>query len=227
MLLSSATSSEEWDAIAKVYANCGPNAETPAPARRIKSPGGIRMRNAWLLGICLIAVAALPGSAFAQDTPKAGLVIGYPASLGVIWHAGKKVAIRPEFAITGSSSKSEGTSFNSHSSGVATTFGLSVLFYAHTDEHLRTYFVPRFLYGHASSKNKTSSSTNPSVTSDNDLIGGSGAFGASYQLARKFAMFGELGFGVEHVESTSSVNTAKNRSTTWGTRAGVGVIFYP
>ena len=43
------------------------------------------------------------GTARAQDTGKAGVTLAYPASIGVIWHAGDNVAIRPDFTFSHSS----------------------------------------------------------------------------------------------------------------------------
>ena len=57
------------------------------------------------------ALLVLTGrTAGAQGAGKAGVTMGYPASIGVIWHASDKVAIRPELTIAGASSKTSGSS---------------------------------------------------------------------------------------------------------------------
>jgi hypothetical protein len=187
------------------------------------------MRTAWLLAIGLAFLAGHPSPALAQDSPKTGIVIGYPLSLGVIWHASPAVAIRPEFTYTGVSSETVNPSFTSNTSGWATGIGLSVLFYTRTEEHFRTYIVPRFSYTHTSSTHEVDSppAIEPSLTTSSNVIGGSGSFGAQYQPARRFAVFGEVGFEVDHATSKPSITGTKGTSTNWGTRAGVGVIFYP
>src|SRR5262245_24587248 len=180
-----------------------------------------RMRTAGLLLIGLALFGGNPSAALAQDQPKAGIVIGYPTAIGVIWHASPSIAIRPEFSVSGTSSESVGSSFESEASGWATAFGLSVLFYTHSEEHLRTYIVPRFTYGHSSATTELSSVTNSKVTVSSNVVGGAGSFGAQYQPARRFGVFGEIGFEVDHATSKPSVTGTKGSGTNWGTRAGV------
>ncbi len=35
------------------------------------------------------------GRAYAQDDPRVGLTMGYPTSVGVLWHVTDRIAIRP------------------------------------------------------------------------------------------------------------------------------------
>ena len=187
------------------------------------------MRTAWLRVLGLALLVGTPSPALAQDSPRVGMVIGYPLSLGVLWHAGPSVAIRPEFTFSGVSSETVTPLFTSNGSGWATGIGVSALFYVHTEEHLRTYIVPRFSYAHTSSTNESTSDlvTNPRLTTSSNIVGGSGSFGAQYQPARRFGVFGEIGFQLEHATSKPSITGTEGKSTAWGTRAGVGVIFYP
>src|SRR5438105_2116566 len=82
-------------------------------------------------------------AAGAQDAGSIGVTMGYP-SIGVIWHASDKVAIRPEVSLTGSHSDS------SDSDSLSVSTGLSALLYggAGTD-NVRPYFSPRFTYAHS------------------------------------------------------------------------------
>jgi len=189
------------------------------------------MRIRRLLGLCVSLVVGLPAIAGAQDTPKTGIVIAYPAAVGILWHVSDKVAIRPEFNLTGSSSSLSGQSVSIDSSAWAVGFGLSALFYMHEQDSLRTYFVPRFEYTHTSSSNTNSITTTGKTTVGSDTYGGSGAFGAQYGLGKRFALFGELGFGFEHrTADTSGISsglTGTVGGNTWGLRSGVGVVFYP
>jgi hypothetical protein len=169
-------------------------------------------------------VLTCSGLARAQDPPKTGIVIGYPTTVGILWHAGDKVAIRPEFAISGSNSDVGGSSFVTHVSGWGVGVGVSALFYLHTDDHLRTYFVPRFAYTHTSNSTENSSVTASKTSVTSHTYGGSGSFGAEYGLGNRFAVFGELGFEVSH---HSGPNTTSTVGENWGTRGGVGVVFYP
>lgn len=83
-------------------------------------------------------------TAGAQDAGKTGVTMGYPASIGFIWHASDKVAIRPELSISGGSSESSPSSFAAENDTWSLGTGVSVLFYLDSYDHLKTYFSPRF-----------------------------------------------------------------------------------
>ena len=172
-------------------------------------------------------VLALTGrAAGAQEAGKTGVAMGYPASIGIIWHAGDKVAIRPELSISGSSSKTSGSSFANDSDGLGFGTGVSLLVYLHTHDHLKTYFSPRFTYSRNTNTNNSSGVTTASSKTTSTGTGGSGSFGAQYALGDKFSVFGELGFGVTYSKATNNTTSTKTTGTSWGTRSGVGVIFY-
>ena len=172
-------------------------------------------------------VLALTGrTAGAQEAGKTGVTMGYPASIGIIWHASDKVAIRPELSISGSSSKTSSSSFTSDNDSFALGVGVSVLFYLHTYDHLKTYFSPRFTWSRNTGSNNSSGATTASVETTANNTGGSGSFGAQYGLSDKFSLFGEVGFGVNYSKATNTTSTTKNTGTSWSTRSGAGVIFY-
>ena len=190
----------------------------------------------YALGVAAVLLLSVAGAG-AQDGGKTGITMGYPASIGVIWHANDKIAIRPEFSISGTSSESSpAPSFTSKTDGWGYGVGASALFYLHTYDHLRTYFSPRFTYGHATTNGESSGlATLPSgiatvtTKSTANTSGITGSFGAQYALGDKFSVFGEVGFGFNHSSTTTS-STAISQKVTgngWGTRTGVGVIFYP
>ena len=60
----------------------------------------MRIRR-FLLAAGLVCLTC--GTASAQGAGKTGVTMGYPASIGVIWHASDKVAIRPELSLIGGS----------------------------------------------------------------------------------------------------------------------------
>jgi hypothetical protein len=200
------------------------------------------MRIRRLFVLCSVLTAASPALVCAQDTHTVGVTMGYPASFGVLWHASKKVAIRPEISFAGSSSESTTSiagqtlpSINSEGDGWAIGTGVSALFYLRTYEHLRTYFSPRFTYAYTSNSTSSNlpSATGGTISGKQTGKGaaGIGSFGAQYMLGDRFSVFGEVGFGFSHTTSSSSATTATTGSTgssnSWGTRAGVGVVFYP
>ena len=172
-----------------------------------------------------IGVLAAP-AAHAQDAGKAGITMGFPASIGVLWHATDSVALRPEFTFSGASSESDGPGAIEGDNWTVAT-GVSVLFYLTKQDNLRTYITPRIAYARTSSSTTISSITTSTTRNTTNSVGAFGSFGAQYNLGDKFGVFGELGFGVTRATSRSSFSGAESRSTQWSTRGGVGVIYYP
>src|SRR5258708_25688508 len=154
------------------------------------------------IGIGLIAPAAA-----AQDDPRVGITMGYPASVGIIWQMNDRVALRPE--VTAQKASAEFTTTTSFPVGgtIASTtatstsdtwqvgVGVSALFYLTTHDALRTYVSPRWSYIRTSSSNSSSSLPPPSQTTGSVGNGQfvSGSFGAQYALGQRFGLFGEVG----------------------------------
>lgn len=185
----------------------------------------MRIRGLVAFGLSLVVLGATPAAA--QDSGKVGISMGYPASIGVLWRASDKVAIRPELSISGGTSDVTSSSFESESDGWAIGTGVSALFYLHRYDHLRTYFSPRFTYSRTTNNSTLSSFTNSESKTTNKSAGAAGSFGAEYSLGEKFAVFGEVGFGFNHTTANSSTSPSKVSGNTWGSRTGVGVIFFP
>ena len=184
------------------------------------------MRMALILAVATIGAAGA-APAFAQEAGSVGVTMGYP-SLGVLWRASDRVAIRPEFSFAGSSSESDSSSFEVESEGWAFGTGASVLFTLSKSDNLRTYIGPRFTYTRTSASNESSGFVmTAESTTTNHGVGGAGLFGAEYSLGRRFAVFGELGLGFSRSSTALSNSNAKVTGFSWGTRTGVGVIFFP
>jgi len=170
------------------------------------------------------------GTAAAQEPGKTGLTMGFPGSIGIIWHATDKVAIRPDF--TFSHSSLDGLSSVSGSSVSGSSFGtnISALLYLRKYDNVRTYFSPRFSYSRTSSTVSVSSPTQgalPEQTTTTSASGGGGLFGVQYSPAGRFSVFGEAGLTFSHRSApASTISGTKLSSNGWGTTAGVGVIFY-
>lgn len=189
------------------------------------------------VSLCIVSVLvlapALAAVAGAQDQARVGITMGFPTAIGVIIHATDKVAVRPDFSF--STSTSEGPTTSS-SDGWAVGAGVSALFYVATHDHLRTYVSPRLSYSKFSSTSTSSISTPATTftsTATNSAWGGAGSFGAQYAPTPKFSVFGEVGFGYSHQSGRSTISSGLGVPPTevkghgWGTRAGVGVVFYP
>src|SRR2546430_1638684 len=127
------------------------------------------------LGLLLSASAA-----HAQDKGQTGLTLGYPASIGVVYHVTGRVAVRPEFSMSRmtTSDQPAGTTSNSNwSYGV----GISGLIYMNKWDNLRTYVSPRFTY----TRSESTLDTNVlggvrTIANTIEAYGLVGSFGAQY-----------------------------------------------
>jgi hypothetical protein len=178
-------------------------------------------------GLCFLLVAVVAALAAAQDTRKVGLTMGYPASFGVLWHVSDKMAIRPELSFGGSSSETIASSTDIEGDNWSVATGASVLVYPRTYDHLRTYIAPRLSYVHSSSTSTSSSFTTSTLKTTTNAVAGAGLFGAEYALGDRFKVFGEIGFGFTHSSSKAEAIPTTGSGNSWGTRTGIGVVFYP
>jgi len=211
------------------------------------------MRSQSLTIALMIAGMFWCPAAEAQDSGRFGVTMGYPASIGFLWHATSSIALRPEVAWTrttndvtstvtfttvtfpAGTTTTTTTTTTSSNDGWQTSVGASALFYLPKREALRMYLSPRVLYTRTSS---TTTSTSPSAfgvpsraptttetTSRGYFVGGS--FGAQYALSARFALYGEVGLGATKARTT---NATLERTTlnawTVATRSGVGAIVY-
>jgi hypothetical protein len=183
---------------------------------------------------CSIGTATAQGGGSPQAIPSQepptaiGITMGYPASIGAMWHVTDRVAVRPELSFSVGTTESSAGSFSSTSSDSwSLGAGVSALFYLRQRERLRTYVAPRFSYGRSESTVDSSSFGGTSSELSTSSVTLAGLFGASYALHARFAVFGEVGVGLSDSESTSTVVTgARTDGTRFGTQSGVGVIFY-
>ena len=175
-----------------------------------------------VLGLAVIIASLIPTFASAQEAGKVGVTMGFPASVGLIWHASEKIAVRPEFSFTHSSTDSSAT--NSNSDTVA--LGVSVLFYTKKWDNAAMYVAPRFSWSHGSSQSE-SDDGNFESTSSGDAYTYSGSVGAQGWIGSRFSVFGEVGlsYGTASSESDSPFSSEiKNQSVS--IRSGVGVVLY-
>jgi opacity protein-like surface antigen len=197
---------------------------------------------------CAVALA-VASEAQAQDTPRVGLTMGYPAAVGVIWNVADRFALRPEMTFSGTTSDSSlgdipGIGTGSSNDGFQIGVGLSALVYLGRWDELRTYVSPRFSYSRTRTSG-TSTGSSSEITSRSYLT--SGSFGAQYSFGRRFGVFGEIGLAYTLMNTTqlltliqtisfpglpaapittTVLSRAETHAKTWGPRSGVGVIFY-
>jgi hypothetical protein len=199
-----------------------------------------------------ITIGLLASSASAQDDPRVGITMGFPASIGVIWHVSERIALRPEITATRASGESTTTSSISviglggvvptTTTTTVTTIeswqvstGLSALFYVSKHDALRTYVSPRWAYSRTSSSSNSGIADLGSFGSTGSSHTVTGSFGAQYALGRRFNVFGEVGLSFSRSTTTPRdlttglgfvTTTSGAVSRNFGTRSGVGVILY-
>ena len=176
-----------------------------------------------------ILVTAAPAAA--QEKGQVGLVMGYPASVGVQFQASDGVAIRPEVTFSTASAKTSYTGdFTepvSNSDGTAFGIGLKALFYLKKWDSLRAFVTPGFVYARSTTTNKYSTNSTKSTSNNYQIVG---SFGAQYALSRRFGLLGEVGLQYSDVENDyrlpDGTSGTSSSSKSFGTRAAVGVVFY-
>lgn len=191
-----------------------------------------------------VTIVLLPGVAAAQETPRFGLVMGYPAQVGVIWTVADRLAIRPEVNWTRTTTESvttstifTGTGFTptsvtTTSESNAVGAGVSALVYLQTRDALRTYVTPRFTYARVTSSNDFSVAlpvgAPAPVQTRSSSYTVAGSFGAQYSVARHFGIFGEIGlqYGHNSISPPSSLIQTDSKQTSIGLRSGAGVILF-
>jgi len=209
--------------------------------------------------VCALACSTLvfaAGSASAQEKGKVGLTMGYPQSVGIVWHVTDRIALRPEVSISHSWSETTerrvviipgpgvpgfplpGSPTETVSTSAwSLTTGLTGLIYLWKDNNVSAYLAPAVTYSRASIKSETSPPPrDPFPFPDFDLdittsnIGARGALGVQYAPHRRFSVFGEL--GVDYDRSLDggvpleSFFETDRKSGSWGTRSAAGIIFY-
>ena len=197
--------------------------------------------------ICVMLVFLGGRDAQAQDTPRLGITMGYPAAVGVIWNVTDRLALRPEATISKTSVESLGSDIlvpatTQTNDTTQLGVGLSALIYLGTWDAVRAYVSPRFTYSRSSTSTNPGSTVFPSFTTDTtgNAYATTGSFGAQGSLGRRFGVFGEIGAGFTSTSTTttSTIQTStaggipipavrsESHTHTWSIRTGAGVIFY-
>jgi opacity protein-like surface antigen len=184
------------------------------------------MKRALFIAVFLL-VRAFPAAA--QEAGQVGLSVGFPGSIGITWHATEAIAIRPDFSFSHQHTDSTTSSVETGAWGIG--FGASALFYTGTlRDNVRTYVTPRFGYSRTNT-DLTGPFTNP--TQHQDSYQYSGAFGVQYMPTRRFSVYGEAGLAYSHSAASYTIGTStgvpsegKSTNTAFGTRAGVGIVWY-
>jgi hypothetical protein len=191
------------------------------------------MRGVALATVVTVMMAA---PAAAQDAGAVGLTMGYPAAVGVVWHVTERIALRPDFTLSTTTTESTSTIDSIFVPQVSTTtstswstaVGLSALLYLNAADPLRFYVAPRAAYLRTSID--IDDDQELAAAFDNTSTGfvAAGAFGVQYNAHDRFAIFGELGAQYTSQSSTSEFVSSRTRgeNRTAGLRSAVGLTLY-
>lgn len=177
--------------------------------------------------------------ALAQSTRTVGLVMGYPASVGVLWHVADGLALRPDISLSRLATETTSTSIDflgapqtatTVSEGWTTSLGLSGLFYLGAPGDLRFYLTPRVAYAWSRSDYESSPGFAQLGPYESESEGwlAAGSFGAQYAPHERFRLFGEVGLSYSRQDGTTGYSNSRSRNVTTsvGLRSGVGVVVY-
>ena len=201
------------------------------------------MQRCVAVGFCA-AILIGGATASAQERGQIGLTTGYPAAIGVLWHASDRVGIRAEATFQTSSSELESGPLRSDRDVETTSFGIGVagLFYLDRSDNVSTYFSPRLAY-----TSSTSEVEGPDVflvpqlfpvpvglspiplelRTESSGYSVSGSLGAQYSPNRRLSVFGELGLNYATLNSeSSSFTSSETEGSTFGVRTAVGIVLY-
>jgi hypothetical protein len=178
----------------------------------------------------MIGLLGQATTAFAQEKGDAGVVMGYPSSVGFIYHVNDRFAIRPEVTFNVVSGTSETDFSSSDGDTWALGFAVGANFYVGQWDKLRSYINARYGYNRAETTTLNtllfplSQDTESTLTSDAQAFAGS--FGAQYSLHERFSVFGEVGAVFSHQKTKSEATGGRSNSNQFGSRTAVGVVFY-
>ena len=189
------------------------------------------MRCVRAIVLCvLLGAMGQASTAFAQEKGDFGVSMGYPTSVGFIYHVGDRFAIRPEvtFNVVGSTSETDFSTSEGDTWSLG--FGISGNFYVAQWDKLRSYISTRYNYSHAETTS-TNTLVLPAFNDTESRLTGNahsfiGMFGAQYSLHEKFSVFGEVGAGFTHQTTETEPAGGRSNINQFGSRSAVGVIFY-
>jgi hypothetical protein len=190
------------------------------------------------------AVVFASSNASAQGRGQFGVTMGYPAAVGVTWHATERIGIKADVNFSLASSEIDAgpvlpeRETNTNSLG----FGVAGLFYASRNDNLSVYFSPRFAYATTTLEIEgddpiafsvvlpiqipiPAPSLDPRTESSSYSVAGS--FGAQYSPIRRFSVFGEVGlhYTSQHSEAPFSV-LSETDGAAFGVRSAIGIVLY-
>jgi hypothetical protein len=145
-----------------------------------------------------------------------GILVMYPAAVGLIFRVSEGLALRPDFSFSTSASDYSNPGTTTLSKVDTYTLGISALVYVQSWQTVRVYVVPRF--GYARTTNGR-----PAIYYVGTTYSGSGSLGVQYVFDRRLGIFAEGGINYDY-KTTDADGTTISR--TWSSRAVLGATLY-
>jgi Outer membrane protein beta-barrel domain len=197
----------------------------------------MKTRRAIFLVLSAIVLLSVSRRATAQDRGDAGISMGYPATIGLVFHVSERFALRPEVNFNRSTSERDSTFVDYDSKSSAFEIGISGLCYVGRWDKVRAYVSPRYAYRRAESSVSASALDLPDLdlpglgipdTQTTTFTGHTfgGSFGAQISLHERFSVFGEAGISFSTQQVASGFSPSDSDSKAVGSRTAVGVVFY-
>jgi hypothetical protein len=175
-----------------------------------------------IVGLLVTIACLVPAVASAQEDGKVGVTMAFPASVGLIWHASEKIAVRPDFSFAHSSADTSAGETSSNSVGL----GVSVLFYTKKWDKAAAYVAPRFQWSHATGESRPDIGDFDSDSSA-DAYTYTGSAGVQGWIGDRVSVFGEAGLSFTTTTSDSnSPFSSEVKTKSLSLRSGVGVVLY-
>jgi len=185
----------------------------------------MKIPRAAVLVLSMVVFLSVAGRTAAQDKGNAGISMGYPASIGFVYHVSDRLALRPEISFIRTTSDRDSTFGDISTKGLTFEIGISGLFYVRRWDKVRAYVSPGYSYRHSD----VSVDSPDLLDFDTSTFTGhrfSGSFGVQYSLHERFSVFGEAGLQYLTQQIESDLSLAESKMKTFGSRTAIGVIFF-
>jgi hypothetical protein len=199
------------------------------------------VRASVVLMIC-VGVAFASPNASAQERGQFGVTTGYPAAVGVVWHATERIGIKADVNFSLVSSEIDARPFLPERETTTNSigFGVSGLFYGGRSDNVSLYFSPRFAYATTTSEIEGDviafsvvlpiqipiPTPSLDLRTESSSYSVAGSFGAQYSPIRRFSVFGELGLNYTSQHSESPSVLSETDGSAFGVRSAIGIVLY-
>jgi hypothetical protein len=191
------------------------------------------MRRLGVPVLFFIMLLAISTPALAQDAPRVGVTMAYPASVGAWVQLSERIALRPDLSFSWSSYEtniSDALGQREYASDyLSTSFGVSAIVTIAQWDALRAYVAPRVSYTRITQNSPTVSfapvGSPPVIEQHEDVTDGfdvGATFGAYYPLHDRLRVFGEV--GAMYLSQSGEREDGRVSQKAFANRTSVGLV---